>query len=72
MRTRSTTKYIHEGAYVAEVIVDLLEDDHVWAPYLSLDDVRKLESVRQALRKGDFAAASKLSKVYEMKPMAAE
>jgi hypothetical protein len=72
MKTRKTTKFIHEGIYAAEVAIDLIEDDHEWAPYLSLDDVEKLEAVRKALRRGDIAAAARLSKVYELKPIAAE
>ncbi|MFO1171899.1 MAG: hypothetical protein U1E49_13155 [Hyphomicrobiaceae bacterium] len=72
MRVRKTSKFIHEGRYAAEVAVDLIETDHEWAPYLSLDDVEKLEAVRKALRSGDIASAAKLSKVYEMTPVAAE
>jgi hypothetical protein len=28
------TKFIHEGGYVAEVEVDLIESEYSWAPYL--------------------------------------
>jgi len=49
-----------------------MEDDHVWAPYFSIEDVRKLETVRRALQARDLAAAAKLAKVYELKPVAAE
>lgn len=72
MKAGSIKEYIHEGKLVAEVDVTLLEDDHPWAPYFSIDDVRKLEDVRAALRAGDIAAAAKLSRVYELKPIAAE
>jgi hypothetical protein len=50
----------------------LLEEDHEWAPYLSMADVKKLDAVRLALEKGDIAGASKLARVYELKPVAAE
>jgi hypothetical protein len=43
---------------IAEVDVTLLEDDHPWAPYFSIDDVRKLEKVRAALRNGARALSS--------------
>ena len=72
MRTRASTKFVHEGRYAAEVDVELIEEDHEWAPYLSLDDAMKLDAVRIALRNGDLAAAAKLARVYELKPVAAE
>src|SRR5438105_2462890 len=52
-RSRKTVKLIHEGRYAAEVPVELIEDDTGWSPYLSLKDVKKLDTVRLALRKGD-------------------
>jgi hypothetical protein len=51
---------------VAEVDVTLIEDDHGWAPYFSI------EAVRRALQARDLAAVAKLAKVYELKPVAAE
>ena len=72
MRTMPAKEYVHEGQYAAEVDVTLIEDDHVWAPYFSIDDVRKLEAVRRALQRRDLAEAAKLAKVYELKPVAAE
>jgi FAD synthase len=72
MRTRQTTEYIHEGRLVAEVDVSLIETDSEWSPYYSIGDVRKMEAVREALRKGDLKAAARLGRVYEMKPVAAE
>jgi hypothetical protein len=35
-------------------------------------DAKKLDEVRLALRNGDLAAAAKLAKIYELKPVAAE
>ena len=51
MHTRTHTKYIVEGKYVAEVKVTLLENEEGWSPYLSLDDALKLDAVREALKK---------------------
>ena len=53
MRTRRRTKLVHEGMYVAEVEVGLIETDESWAPYLSLEDAYKLDDAREALRRGD-------------------
>jgi len=72
MRKRKTTRFVHHGRYAAEVDIELLEDDHEWAPYLSLQDAQKLERVMKALREGDLGAATKLARVYELKPIAAE
>ncbi len=73
MKARKTTKLVHEGRYAAEVDVELLEEDHEWAPYLSMDDAKKLDEVRLALRRGDLKAAMALGgRVYELKPVAAE
>jgi hypothetical protein len=55
---RKRTKLIHEDKHAAEVSVELIEDETAWSPYLSPDDVRKLDAVRLALRCGDVAEAS--------------
>ena len=72
MSERRTQKLVREGPYIAEVDVTLIETDHEWSPYVSAQDVRKLDEVRLALRKGDLAAASRLARVYELKPVPAE
>jgi len=41
MRKRHRTKLVHEGQYIAEVDVDLLETEDEWSPYLSLEDAYK-------------------------------
>jgi hypothetical protein len=70
--SRKRTKLVHEGKYAAEVVVDLIEDNTAWSPYLSAEDVRKLDAVRLALRRGDLAEAGKHGRVFELKPVAAE
>ncbi len=71
MTTRKSKEFIHEGKYVAEVPVELVEDDTAWSPYLTPGDVRKLEAVRLALRRGDLVEAAKHGQVFELKPVAA-
>ena len=68
---RSTTEFIREGQYAAEVDVELIEDDTGWSPYLSLDDAKKLVAVRLALRAGNIAAAAKHGRVFELQPVTA-
>jgi hypothetical protein len=54
MNARRHTKFVREGSYAAEVDVELIEEDNGWSPYLSLDDARKLDAVREALRREDL------------------
>lgn len=70
MSKRNRIKYVHEGKYVAEVDVELLEDETEWSPYLSVGDVYKLDDVRAALKRGDIAAAAKLARVFALQPVA--
>jgi len=70
--TRKSKEFIHEGKYAAEVPIELIEDDTAWSPYLSPEDVRKLDTVRLALKRGDLAKAAKYGRVYELIPVAAE
>ena len=72
MREIPKVEYVHEGRLVAEVDVISIETDHAWSPYFSIEDVRKLESVRAALERGDLKAAAALARVYELIPVAAE
>jgi hypothetical protein len=69
MTTRKRTKILREGKYVAEVDVELLEDETGWSPYLSLDDAYKLDDVREALRRGDITAALRSSRVFSLTPV---
>ena len=70
MRQRKKTKYVHEGQYVAEVDVELLEDETGWSPYLSVEDAFKLDDVRDALRRRDLDLAARYGRIYELRPVA--
>jgi len=70
MRRRRKTKYVHEGQYVAEVDVELIEGEEAWSPYLSVDDAYKLDDVRDSLRRGDLVSASKYGKIFELRLVA--
>ena len=71
MITKKLSKLVHEGDYVAEVDVKFIYTDDEWSPYLSLSDAEKLDTVRVALRRGDFKVASALARVFELVPLAA-
>lgn len=69
MNKRHQTKLVREGPYAAEVDVGLIEVGEGWSPYLSLDDAYKLDEVREALRRGDIQAASRLARVFTLTPV---
>ena len=71
MRKKRHTKLVHEGQYVAEVEVELIETDEGWSPYLSVEDAYKLDDVRAALRRGDLKSAACLSRVFSLTPVSA-
>ena len=70
--TEQRIKHIYEGRYVAEVQVELIEDETGWSPYLSVEDACKLDAIRVALRKGDLKSASRQARVFELRPVAAQ
>lgn len=70
MTKRPYPKLVHEGEYVAEVDIDLFDSEGGWSPYLSLDDARKLDEVREALRQYDLKRASKIARIFILTPVA--
>ncbi len=69
MKTRHFTKLVHEGEYVAEVDVELIEANTGWSPYLSLDDAFRLDDVREALRRRDVRSASRQARLFTLTPV---
>ena len=69
MKSRKHAKRVHEGDYVAEVQVELIDADEGWGPYLSLDEANKLDRLRVALRSGDLGTALRLARVYRLTPV---
>jgi hypothetical protein len=70
--TRKILELVREGKYAAEVAVELIDDEGGWGPAFSLDDAKKLEAVRLALRAGDVTGAAKHGRVFELTPVAAK
>ncbi len=70
MEKRRHIKLVHEGEYAAELDIELIYADEGWSPYLSLDDAKKLDDIREALRKGDLRQAAQHSRVYALTPIA--
>lgn len=70
MKTESSIRLVEEGNFVAKVPVTLIHDDTGWSPYLSHEDMLKLDDVREALRRGDVGAAARHGRVFELKQVA--
>lgn len=64
------TKLVREGQNAAEVEIDPIDDESAWSPYLSLKDLRRLDRVRLALRRGDTTEAAKDAKIFQLMPLA--
>ncbi len=69
MANKKKTKFIHTDRYVAEVDVELEVAGQEWAPYLSLEDARKLDFVKECLKKEDLKPISDIARVFEKKPV---
>lgn len=70
MKTKPYRKMVHEGELAAEVSVELIETEDAWSPYLSVEDARKLDEVRDALRRGDVQSAARFARVFRLTPIA--
>ncbi len=71
MPNRKHKKLVHEGKYVAEVEVEIIDSENAWSPYISLEDAFKLDRVRELLRDGNIKEAKAYGKIYKLKPVAA-
>jgi len=69
MKKRHHTKLVHVEKYVAEVDIELIDSEEGWSPYLSVEDAKRLDDVKLALRRGDLKAAGRLSRVFTLTPV---
>ena len=60
---------IRDGDLVAEVQVKLADDHEDWGPTMSLDDAKKVDKVRLAMRTKDYDEVRKLAKLYRLVPV---
>ncbi len=70
-KVRRQKEFVHVGDYVAEVDIGVIYTDDEWSPYISLEDARRLDEVREALRAGDLKRAATMARVYKLVPVAA-
>ncbi len=69
--SRKTVKLVHESNYVAEIEVELIEDETGWSPYLASGEAEKLDKLRRALSSGDIKTATGMATVYRLEEVAA-
>jgi hypothetical protein len=62
---------VHEGQYVVEMEVHLIDDDGPWGGCLAKEDVMRLDEVRALLRREDIPGAMKYGRVFRMMPVEA-
>ncbi|WP_372807682.1 hypothetical protein [Pontiella sp.] len=55
---------------MADIDVELIEQETGWSPYLSLDDAYKIDDVREALRRNDLQSAGRLARIFQLTPIA--
>ena len=70
MKTEASVKLVQQGNLVAKIPVTLIHDETGWSPYLSHEDMLKLDDVREAIRRGDVAEAARFGHVFEMTQVA--
>jgi len=71
MKTETSIKLVQYGNLVAKVLVTLIHDETGWSPYISHEDMLKLDDAREALKRGDIAAAGRYGEVFELTPVSA-
>lgn len=69
MKTKTQTKIIRQGEYIAEIEITLTYTDKDWSPYLSLEEAEKLDNLRLALQKNDLKTATQLARIYHLTPV---
>ncbi|PYB75059.1 MULTISPECIES: hypothetical protein [Rhizobium] len=62
----TTLQMVREGDLAVEVSVALDDVAGSWGPSVGLDDIRKLDRAREALRRGDLPAAAREGRVYRL------
>ncbi len=69
MKRYRTQRLIRDGNLVAEVEIELEDDDRAWGPTLSKEDAFKLDDVREAMRSKNYRAVNKVGKLYRLSPL---
>ena len=70
---RKHLELVRVDNHAVEVPVEVITDEGEggWSPYFSLEDAKKLETVRLALQRSDLAEAAKHGRLFELLPVSA-
>ena len=68
MKTKTETKLVREYDLVANVPVERIDTGFGLSPYLSLEGAQKLDSVKEASRRGDVRSAARPGRVFRLTP----
>jgi hypothetical protein len=73
MMKRNRLELVRVDNHAVEVPVEVIIDEGEggWSPYFSLEEAKKLETVRLALQRGDLAEAAKYGRLFELLPISA-
>lgn len=67
--TKTQTKIIRQGEYIAEIEITLTYTEEERSPYLSLQEAEKLDNLSLALQNNDLKTASQLARIYHLTPV---
>lgn len=62
----TTVQVVREEDFAVEVSVTMDDAAGSWRPSVGLDEFRKLDRAREALRRGDLPAATREGRVYRL------
>ena len=62
----TTLHMVREGDLAVEVSVSLDDVAGSWGPSASIEEIRKIDRAREALRRGDLPAAAREGRVYRL------
>ena len=69
--TAASLGWRRAGADESDQACVIDEGEGGWSPYFSLEDAKKLETVRLALQRGDLAEAARHGRLFELLPVSA-
>lgn len=63
-------KRLYVGDVMAAIEVSLADEPEAWGPHIDPSELDRIDRLRESLKSGDFAAASKEANFYSVKPLA--
>lgn len=67
--TKTQTKIIRQGEYIAEIEITLTYTEEERSSYLSLQEAEKLDNLGFALQNNNLKTASQLARIYHLTPV---